>query len=33
MDLKALGFGHKINQSPIPQFGTGSIFEGVKVGK
>ena len=33
MDLKARGSGHKVNQSPIPQFGSGSIFEGVKVGK
>lgn len=32
-DLKARGSGHKVNQSPIPQFGTGSVFDGVKVGK
>jgi len=33
MDLKARGSGQKVNQSPIPQFGSGSVFDGIKVGK
>jgi alkylation response protein AidB-like acyl-CoA dehydrogenase len=33
MDLKARGSGQKVNQSSIPQFGSGSVFDGVKVGK